>query len=114
MEPVNDDIIQDIVRRFLSVSDPRSIIVFGSRVRGDARPDSDVDVMVVEDEPFEPADPGRNRLARWRKLHESLRGCRVPIDLLLYTVAEVEYWKDSINHVVYDALTEGRVVYERP
>jgi predicted nucleotidyltransferase len=114
MVAVTEDVLQDIVDRLVRCSDPRRIILFGSRARGRAGPESDVDLLVVEDEPFDPGDPGRNRLARWRRLHESLRGCRVPVDLLLFTAAEVEYWKDSINHVVYDALTEGRVIHERP
>ena len=35
-------------------------------------------------------------------------------DILVYSRAEVEYWRDSLNHVVARALREGRVLYERP
>jgi len=114
MVAVTDDVLQDIVDRLVRCSDPRRIILFGSRARGEAGPDSDVDLLVVEDQPFDPATPGQDRSARWARLERSLRGCRVPVDLLLYTAAEVEYWRDSINHVVYDALSEGRVLNERP
>ncbi|MFZ4703922.1 MAG: nucleotidyltransferase domain-containing protein [Candidatus Methylumidiphilus sp.] len=33
-------------------ADPEQIILFGSRARGDARPDSDVDLLIIESEPF--------------------------------------------------------------
>jgi predicted nucleotidyltransferase len=114
MVEITEQVLQDIVARLVRCSDPQRIILFGSRARGDARPGSDVDLMVIEDEPFQAGDPRRDHLARWRRLHEALRGCRVPVDLLLFSAADVEYWKNSINHVVYDALTEGRVVHERP
>jgi len=39
--------IQQMVRRIVSGFDPESIILFGSHARGDAGPDSDVDLLVV-------------------------------------------------------------------
>ena len=43
-----------IVRRIVEGLDPERIILFGSRARGDPRPDSDVDLMVVmkTEQPF--------------------------------------------------------------
>ena len=38
----------------------------------------------------------------------------VPIDLLLYTPEEVEQWRHTTNHVVSEAMREGKVLYERP
>ena len=50
---------------------PEAIILFGSRARGDARPDSDVDLLVVETEPFSPQRSRRKEAAR---LYMALRG----------------------------------------
>jgi predicted nucleotidyltransferase len=110
---MNDDLIQDIVRRFLSVSNPQRIIVFGSRARGDARPDSDVDVMVVEEGPFGPPGSDHSRLAEWKRLYHSLWGCGAAVDLVLYTAEEVEGWQGVANHLIHQALREGRVVHGR-
>lgn len=50
---VDEDVLQDIVRRLVAAVDPDRIILFGSRARGDAKPDSDVDLLLIKasDEP---------------------------------------------------------------
>ena len=50
---------------------PEAIILFGSRARGDARPDSDVDLLIVETEPFSPQRSRRKEAAR---LYIALKG----------------------------------------
>jgi len=34
-------------------------------------------------------------------------------DLLFYTSAEVEKWKGARNHVIAQAMLEGKVLYDR-
>jgi uncharacterized protein len=50
---MSGNVVADIVRRIVEAVGPDRIIVFGSRARGDARPDSDFDVLVIKksDEP---------------------------------------------------------------
>jgi predicted nucleotidyltransferase len=110
MVEVTEEVLREVVRRFVSVSDPRQIILPGSRARGNAHPDSDVDVLVVEDGPF---GVENSRRAEAVKLDPALRGLRVPVDILVFTPDEIERWRRSINHVVFDALQEGRVLYDR-
>ena len=90
---------------------PAQIILFGSRARGDAKPDSDVDLLIVQDEEFSPSQPRHELL---RRLRRGLSGCGVAKDLLLHSRAYVEEWRGSLNHVIGRALREGRVLYERP
>lgn len=92
-------------------ADPEQVILFGSRARGDSGPDSDVDLIVVEREPF---GTNRNRRAEMVRLDNALRPFPVPSDVLVYSLEEVEYWRDSINHVLARALREGIVLYTRP
>jgi len=42
---VDESVLQDIVRRLVAAVDPDRIILFGSRAHGDAKPDSDVDLL---------------------------------------------------------------------
>jgi predicted nucleotidyltransferase len=43
--PLTDELLQHIVQRIRSVGSPHNIVLFGSRARGDARPDSDLDLL---------------------------------------------------------------------
>lgn len=44
------DIVKEYARKIRDVPGVRSVVLFGSRARGDGAPDSDIDVMVVVDE----------------------------------------------------------------
>jgi len=109
--PVTEELLQQTVRTILEEVDPEMIILFGSHARGDARPDSDLDLIVVESEAF---DKQRSRHQECLHLNDALGRVRVPKDILVFSAAEVEYWRDSLNHVLARALREGRVLYERP
>ena len=91
--------------------DPEQVILFGSRARGDAHQGSDVDLIVLESEPF---GNGRSRHEEEVRLHRALSSFRVSKDVLVFSRIEAEYWRDSLNHVLARALREGRVLYERP
>ena len=54
MTRVTDTLIGQMVQAIVDEVDPEQVILFGSRVRGDERHDSDVDLVVVEAEPFGP------------------------------------------------------------
>lgn len=103
-------LLEQLVEVLVREADPESIILFGSRARGDARPDSDVDLLVVESEPF---GPGRSRNGEATRLYMALRHVPVSMDLLLYSRDEIEHWKGSLNHVVGRAYREGRVLHDR-
>ncbi|HAT48711.1 MAG: nucleotidyltransferase domain-containing protein [Nitrospirae bacterium] len=89
---------------------PERIILFGSYARGDAHPDSDVDLLVVTTETYGPHNSRRKAMARlWRLLAD------VPVakDIVLFSDAEVAQWLTAKNHLVARALKEGKVLYER-
>lgn len=107
---VTEELLQEIVRRIVDECDPEKIILFGSRARDNARPDSDVDVLVIERDPF---GKERSRYRELVRLNKAMGRIPVPIDILAYSTDEIEFWRDSINHVVPHALHEGRTIYER-
>lgn len=107
---VTDAIIGQMVRVIVDEVDPDQVILFGSRGRGDFTEDSDVDLIVVEAEPF---GPDRSRHGELLRLRRVLRPFRASVDVPVYSREDVEYWRDSLNYVLARALREGRVLYER-
>ena len=110
MIPVTDGLLGEMVQAIVDEVDPEQVILFGSRARGDEREHSDVDLIVVEAEPF---GPERSRHKELVRLYQALAGFRVPADVLVYSHEDVDYWRDSLNHVLARALREGKVLYER-
>jgi predicted nucleotidyltransferase len=109
MLQVTDELLKEMTDTIVREVNPRQIILFGSYARGDARPDSDLDILVVEDGPF---DAQRSRRAAMTRLCDIMFDYYIPIDFLIFTPEEMEKWKDAKNHVVAHALGEGRILYE--
>ena len=110
MIPVTDGLLGKMVRAIVDEVDPEQVILFGSRARGDERKNSDVDLIVVEAEPF---GPERSRHKELVQIYHALAGFRIPADVLVYSHDDVDYRRDSLNHVPARALREGKVLHER-
>ncbi len=110
MRSNEDSLILEMVDMIVREADPDRVILFGSRARGDARADSDVDLLIVEREPF---NPQRSRRQETARLYLALRKLAIPKDLLLYSRDEFEQLKDSAHHIVGRAQREGRVLHVR-
>ena len=109
MVNISNNMIDRMTQRIIREVNPQRILLFGSWARGEANQDSDIDLLVVEREPFGPTRSRRQEAARiWRCLSEF----RIPTDILVYSVNELAHWKDSGHHVIGMALREGKVLYE--
>jgi uncharacterized protein len=109
MLKVTDELLKEMTNLIVREVRPRKIILFGSHARGTARPDSDLDFLVVEDGPF---NAQRSRRAEMTRLWNILFDYMIPIDFLVFTPEEIEKWRPTHNHVIAHALKEGRVMYE--
>ena len=102
---VSAEILDEIVKRIVAVADPERIILFGSAVRGQMGPNSDVDLLVVR------ADAHRRQLTQ--RIYRELIGAGQAVDIIVATPSDLERYGDSIGLVYRQALEEGRVIYDR-
>ncbi len=87
----------------------RKIVLFGSRARGDARPDSDFDLLVVL-RGITPEDANSCRLA----LYRAFRGTGVAVEPFVMDEEEFEETRTVIGGIAYPAWKEGVLLYEKP
>ncbi|MBF0183213.1 MAG: nucleotidyltransferase domain-containing protein [Magnetococcales bacterium] len=99
-----------MVSAIIATAQPERIILFGSRARGDAEADSDVDLLVIEAEPF---GLHRSRFQEIARLERAMGSIPLATDILVYSSAEVEQLQSSPNHIVARALREGKVLHAR-
>lgn len=98
--------LQEIVRRIVDAVDPARIILFGSYAYGTPHKDSDIDILVI-------METDRPRHKRPVAINRALAGLLIPKDILVYTPAEVDDWKDVPQAFVTQVLKKGVVVYDK-
>ncbi|MCY3023290.1 MAG: nucleotidyltransferase domain-containing protein [Planctomycetota bacterium] len=104
---VTSEMLQDLVRGILRAGNPLKIVLFGSRARGRARADSDLDLLIVE----------RSRLPRHKrspKYYHVASEFFPSVDIVVWSPSEIAAWAGVANHFVTTALREGKVLYEHP
>jgi predicted nucleotidyltransferase len=99
--------IQQMVRRIVSRFHPERIILFGSHARGDAGPDSDVDLLVVM--PF-----SGSKREKQLEIRLALRNIHVPKDIIVTTPDDFQWRKEIPGTIERPAAREGKVLYVRP
>jgi uncharacterized protein len=97
--------IAEAVRRLVVAARPKRVILFGSHARGEARPDSDVDFLVVE-----PAV--QDTVGEMVRLRRSLRGLDIAADVIVVSEADIAAWGHLPGSPLYEPLREGQVLHE--
>jgi len=98
--------IGEMVSRIVEHFDPERIILFGSSARGDAGPDSDVDLLVVM--------PVRgSKREKQLEIRSLLHGIRLAKDIVVSRPEDFDWRKDVVGTIEYPATKEGKVLYAR-
>jgi predicted nucleotidyltransferase len=85
---------------------PERIILFGSYARGEPRPESDVDLLVVMESPIREAQ----QALQIRQELNPLFG----LDILVYSQEKIEQRLSLGDSFLREILAEGVVLYESP
>ncbi|MDD9975994.1 MAG: HEPN domain-containing protein [Candidatus Poribacteria bacterium] len=99
----NDNFISIMTERIVRDFDPLQIILFGSQARGDADPDSDIDLLVVF---AELSDKRKTAVDILRTLAD----LPVAKDILVSTPEELERHRTRIGSVLRYAQQEGKIL----
>lgn len=99
-----DKNLQQVINIIAKNYHPEKIILFGSYVRGENNSDSDIDLLIIKESKLP-------RYKRTLEIRKYLRGLKIPLDIIVYTKAEIEKWKDVKSTFVNNVIQEGKVVY---
>ena len=101
---MTDPLVDRIARRITEAIHPDRIILFGSRAQGTARPESDVDLVVVYSGP----KPARElRL----EIHRLFARPDFSLDLFVMTPEELESQKRIANTLAREVTERGVIYY---
>ncbi len=103
-ERIPQEAIDEVVREIAEKFKPQRIILFGSYARGDPRPESDVDMLVIMDTPL-------------KEVQQAIQIChqieyRFGLDLIVHTPKRLAERVRMGDSFLRDVLEEGKVLYE--
>ena len=83
--------------------------MFGSHARGDAGPDSDIDLLVI----IALENPRRDKAGLELAMRLAVHDIKYPKDIIVVTPQEVERKRGLPGTIVNPALREGQTLYVR-
>ena len=102
---VDEPLLRTIVVEIQAAIPGAEVRLFGSRARGNERPDSDLDLLVTVPDEWLAA---HSRFEETDALGWKLAHHRLPIELLLYSASEVEERRHGRQNVIAEAFRYGR------
>ena len=101
-------LLQQGVVALSSQPEVQALVAFGSRGRGEARADSDLDLAVICREAVVPPALKTERAFQYRQV---LGPVSCGVDLVVVGAADAQHLAGSRWHVMGDVAREGRVLY---
>lgn len=102
-----DPLALRIVRQIADVVSPYHVVLFGSRARGDWKPHSDIDLVIIgTGEGRDPQQANRARLTA-RKLASETYGKSIGVDVMYATPGALASFRGSLNNVLGHITREG-------
>lgn len=98
--------IQKAVDKIVKEYHPEKIILFGSYAWGVPKPDSDVDLFIVKDE-------NKTSLEMMREVNRILLRREIAMDILVYTVEQLEKRKKMGDPFLQHILESGKILYAK-
>lgn len=103
---LSEETLQQAVLAIIKSAHPEKIILFGSYARQEADKGSDLDLIVIEKNPV-------NRGMEMVKIRNAIGDIGIGVDVLVFSDEYVKEWGHLKSTVLYWAMKEGRVLYEK-
>lgn len=107
MQKISPTLRKEVVRRLVDEFHPEAIYLFGSHAWGNPTSDSDMDLLVIVEKSRE------KPIQRAVRAQRSLRGVRVPVDVLVKTRKEFEQYTSVKASLEAQITREGKLLYGR-
>ena len=101
---LSDDVKKELVGKIIKVIKPQKIILFGSYAKGTATENSDIDLLIIENNVS-------SKIEEKRKIREALKFIQLPKDILVISEKEYDFYKDDFGSVVYEACRQGEFLW---
>lgn len=109
LRAIDEATIQQVKACIVEACDPEAILLFGSAARGEARPGSDLDLLVVVDLP-----DGVTHRDQAQALCAQFEGWFLPLDIVVRSPEQYEREKRLLGMASDIAAHEGRCLYGTP
>jgi len=102
---VSEETLGKIVAEIVRLAHPDRVILFGSGATDSMTTDSDLDLLIIEQE----VPDSRQESLR---LRAALAGTPLPVDVIVMSTERFEETKNVIGGIAYPAHKYGKVLYE--
>ena len=101
---VDQAVLDNLVQQIVAQAHPLQVILFGSAARGDMRPGSDIDLLIVMPD-------GTHRRHTAQKLYRQIQNIRVPFDLVVTTTSDLRKNQYNSGLIYHTILLDGKSLY---
>ena len=100
------DPLEKAIKIIVKVAEPDKIILFGSHAKGDDKPESDYDLLVLK-------RGVKKQRSLTQKIYLSFKDVGAPIDVIVADLDKYEQLKMDPYMIYSEAARNGRMVYEK-
>ncbi len=100
------DSLKKAIEIIVQVAKPDKIILFGSHARGDNKPESDYDLLVLK-------RGLTKQRALTQKIYLSFKDVGASVDVIVADLEKYDQLKTDPYMIYYEAAKNGRMVYEQ-
>jgi predicted nucleotidyltransferase len=99
-----EEILNETIRRILTVVQAKRIFLFGSAANGTMHEHSDIDLMVV-------VPSGVHRRKTAQEIYRNLVGVGFAADIVVVTEDDVERYRETDGLIIRSVIREGKLIY---